>query len=175
MTLMLKALLYLVIGLLVIASVYFVNLSLSSRKQPDLGLLNNQLRVCPATPNCVCSEAQGTGSYVEPLATTTTVNKTVGIKKDDAWITLWEDAKKSVVENGGNIMTERDGYLHATFVTTLLRYVDDVELRLDKNKQLIHIRSASRVGRSDMGANRVRVEKIRKAFLNNTFHDSSEK
>ncbi len=167
MTFMLKALLYLVIGLLVIVSAYFVYLSASSRKQPDLGLLNGQLRVCPATPNCVSSERQDTGAYVEPLMVSTAV--------DDGWITLWKDAKKTIVESGGNIVTEGDGYLHATFETMLLRYVDDVELRLDKNKRLIHMRSASRVGRSDMGANRVRVEKIRKVFLKNIFHDSSEK
>ena len=164
---MLKALLYLVIGLLVIVSAYFVYLSVSSRKQPDLGLLNGQLRVCPATPNCVSSEWQDTGAYVDPLMVSTAV--------DDGWISLWKDATKTIVESGGNIVTEGDGYLHATFETMLLRYVDDVELRLDKNKRLIHMRSASRVGRSDMGANRVRVEKIRKTFIKNTFHDSSEK
>ena len=175
MTLILKALLYLVIGLLVIVSAYFINLSVSSRKQPDLGLLKGQLRVCPATPNCVSSERQDEGAYIEPLMVTTKVNKIATTKAGDAWITLWKDAKKAVVEIGGNIMTERYGYLHATFETKILRYVDDVELRLDKNKRLIHIRSSSRVGRSDMGANRVRVEKIRKAFLKNIFHDSSEK
>jgi len=45
-----------------------------------------------------------------------------------------------------------------------MRYVDDVELRLDENKQLIHVRSASRVGHSDLGANRKRVARIRAAF-----------
>ena len=175
MTFILKALLYLVIGLLVIVSAYFVYLSVSSRKQPDLGLLNGQLRICLASPNCVSSERQDAGAYVAPLVVTTKVNKTATTTAGDVWITLWKDAKKAVVEIGGNIITERDGYLHATFETMFLRYVDDVELRLDKNKRIIHIRSASRVGRSDMGANRVRVEKIRKAFLKNTFHDSTEK
>ena len=175
MTSILKALLYLVISLLVIVSAYFINLSVSSRKQPDLGLFDNQLRVCPSTPNCVSSERQDTKAYIEPLRASTQANNIAATTAGDAGVTLWSDVKKAVVEVGGNIMTERDGYLHATFETTLLRYVDDVELRLDKTNRLIHIRSASRVGHSDMGANRVRVEKIRKAFLNNTFHDSSEK
>lgn len=167
MTLILKTLFYLVVGLLIIVSAYLIYLSVSSRKQPDLGLLDDQLRVCPATPNCVSSEQQDARAYIEPLIAIT--------KTSDTGITLWEGAKKAVVEVGGTIMTEREGYLHATFETRFLRYVDDVELRLDKNKRLIHIRSASRVGRSDMGANRVRVEKIRKAFLKNIFHDLSEK
>lgn len=151
-----KILLYIIIGLLGIMSLYFVNLSVSSRKQPDLGLFNNQLRICPTTPNCVSSEQSGAGVFVEPL--------TIKITTDVAW----RKAKKAVVDNGGEIVSENDGYLHAQFVTPLMRYIDDVELRLDENKQIIHIRSASRVGRSDFGANRARVEKVRAAFLTNT-------
>jgi len=163
-----KALIYGVIALIVIISAYFVGLSVSSRKQPDLGLLNNQLRVCPATPNCVSSEMQGATVTVEPLKVASIVNETAKTQADEIWASLWKDAKIAIIECGGDIVVERDGYLHATFVTTLLRFVDDVELRLDKNKQIIHIRSASRVGRSDMGANRDRVTKIRKVFLNRT-------
>jgi len=148
-----KILLYSVIGLLVIISLYFLSLSVSSRKPPDLGILNDQLRACPATPNCVSSEQQGTGAYIEPLKVTATRN--------DAW----KSAKQAVIENGGEIVTERVDYLHAHFVTPLMRYIDDVELRIDKDKQLIHVRSASRIGRSDFGANRKRVTKIRMTYL----------
>lgn len=163
MTLVMKALLYVVTGLLVIISVYFIGLSVSSRKQPDLGIYKGQLRACPATPNCVSSERQGTGTYVEPLMVVTTANNT--------WNTSWKDAKQAVVEIDGEIMAEREGYLHARFVTPLMRYIDDVELRIDENKQVIQIRSASRVGRSDFGASRTRVEKIRMAFLRNSEQD----
>jgi len=151
-----KILLSIVIGLIVIISLYFIALSISSRKQPDLGMLNGQLRTCPGSPNCICSERPSEGGFVEPFMVITTM--------DDAW----SNAKQAVVENGGVIVTERDSYLHAYFVTPLLRYIDDVELRRDENKQIIHIRSASRVGHSDMGANRARVTKIRKAFVSNT-------
>ena len=85
MTTILKALLYLVIGLLVIVSAYFINLSVSSRKQPDLGLLNGQLRVCPATPNCVSSERQDAGAYIEPLRVTTQENMTATTTAGDSW------------------------------------------------------------------------------------------
>lgn len=80
----------------------------------------------------------------------------------------WHNAKKAIIENGGVIVTERESYLHAQFVTSLMRYIDDVELRMDKNKQVIHIRSASRVGHSDMGANRARVEMIRMVLVKNS-------
>lgn len=148
-----KILLYTILGLLVIISLYFVSLSVSSRKLPELGILGDQLRSCPITPNCVCSEFQSNGAFIEPLR--------FSANDGDAWDT----AKKTLIEAGGEIVTERDGYMHVQFVTSFMRYVDDVELRMDDSKQLIHIRSASRVGHSDMGANRARVEKIRKIFI----------
>lgn len=154
-----KILLYTVFGLLLVMSLYFVGLSISSRKQPDLGMLNGQLRACPASPNCVCSELRNERSFVDPLMFTAVAG--------DAW----QHAKKAIVENGGVIVTEREGYLHANFVTPLLRYIDDVELRMDENKQVIHIRSASRVGYSDMGANQARVTKIRMSFQKNVRPD----
>ena len=147
-----KILLYSVIGIIVIIGLLLVVLSMSSRKQPELGLLNGQLRPCPATPNCVCSEQQVEGAFVEPLVYTTTA--------DDAWRKI----KQAIVETGGVVLTEQNGYLHARYKTPLMRYVDDVELRLDENKQVIHIRSASRVGHSDLGANRKRVGRIRATF-----------
>lgn len=144
---------YILGGLFVIISLYFVGLSVASRKQPELGVLNGQLRACPRTPNCVSSEFQIDKAFVEPLVVTTTAEN------------AWKKARHAVIESGGEIVTERNGYLHAQFVTLFMRYVDDVELRLDNGKRVIHIRSASRVGKSDMGANRARVEKIRQAFV----------
>ncbi len=147
-----KLLLYSVIGIFVIIGLLFVGLSISSRKQPELGLLNGELRPCPATPNCVCSEQQVEESFVEPLVYTANT--------DD----VWRKIKRAITETGGIVLTEHAGYLHARYETPLMRYVDDVELRVDAKNQVIHIRSASRVGHSDMGANRQRVSRIRTAF-----------
>ena len=147
-----KILFYTVAGIFFIIGLLLVVLSLSSRKQPGLGLLNGQLRACPATPNCVCSEWQVEGAFVEPLS--------YSIAHNDAW----RSVKQAVVETAGVVLTERDGYLHARYVTPIMRYVDDVELRIDEDKHVIHIRSASRVGHSDLGANRARVARIRAAF-----------
>ncbi len=150
-----KILLYIVIGIILIIGLLFVALSITSRKQPELGLLNGQLRACPTTLNCVCSEQPVAGPVIEPLNYTT-------IAKD-----AWSRMKQAIVETGGIIMTEQGGYLHAQYETPLMRYIDDVELRIDENNQLIHIRSASRVGHSDMGANRKRVIRIRTVFHRN--------
>jgi uncharacterized protein (DUF1499 family) len=65
---------------------------------------------------------------------------------------------------GGKIMHEDDYYLWATFSTKIFRFVDDLELRMDENNGVIHIRSGSRVGYSDMGANRRRIENFRIRF-----------
>ena len=147
-----KILLYTVIGIIVIIGVILVGLSIASRKQPDLGLLNGQLRPCPVTPNCVCSEQLVEGTFVEPLDYTATTEA------------AWHKIKQAIVETGGVVATDQNGYLHAIYETPLLRFVDDVELRLDTNQQVIHIRSASRVGKSDLGANRKRVVRIRATF-----------
>ena len=61
-------------------------------------------------------------------------------------------------------MTETPDYLHAECTSLLFRFVDDVEFLVAGDEKLIHIRSAARVGRSDLGVNRDRVEKIRQAF-----------
>ena len=147
-----KILLYSVIGIFVIIGLVSVVLSISSRKQPELGLLNGQLRPCPATPNCVCSEQQVEGAFAEPLVYAATAD------------VAWRKIKYAIVETGGVVLTEQDGYLHAVYETPLMRFVDDIELRLDENNQAIHVRSASRVGNSDLGANRKRVARIRAAF-----------
>lgn len=62
---------------------------------------------------------------------------------------------------GARIVAEQPGYLYAEFRTPLMRFVDDVEFLLDVPARLIHVRSASRLGRRDFGTNRKRIEAIR--------------
>jgi len=62
------------------------------------------------------------------------------------------------------IVVEKPGYLHAEFTSRLMGYVDDVEFLLDEKAALIQVRSASRLGSSDFGVNRKRVEAIRAAL-----------
>lgn len=127
-------------------------LSLASRQGTPAGLVKGRLHPCPETPNCVCSEYPQERGFVEPLQF-----------EGDA-TNAWEEAKKALIESGGEVSREENAYLAATFKTTLFRFVDDVELRLDREAGVIHIRSASRVGRSDLGANRKRVAVIRSRF-----------
>ena len=147
-----KILFYSIIGVVLLIGLLLIVLSIASRKQPELGLVNGQLRPCPATPNCVCSEWPGAGAFIEPLH--------YSIARDAAW----DSIKQAIISTGGEIVHEQNAYLQTRYVTPLLRYVDDVELRLDEDRHVIHIRSASRVGRSDLGANRQRVSRIKNAF-----------
>lgn len=127
-------------------------LALPSWRRPELGLVEGQLRRCPDSPNCVCSEGETGEHAIEPLGFTGS--------SEAAWSQLIK-----VIEATANahIVTREAGYLRVEFVTPLMRYVDDVEFRL--TAEAIHVRSASRVGRSDLGANRRRVEVLRRAFM----------
>jgi uncharacterized protein (DUF1499 family) len=137
------------LALALIIGLALVALSLVSRKQPKTGLIDGRLKACPDTPNCVCSEDAGKASFVKPLTFSDTPER------------AWRDLEEVVGEIGGKIEKEENGYLWATFTTKLFRFVDDVELRINAKNGVIHIRSASRVGYSDMGANRKRIENLR--------------
>lgn len=63
-----------------------------------------------------------------------------------------------------SVVTAADGYLYVQCTTFLLRFTDDVEFVMDAANSVIHVRSASRLGRKDFGVNRARVETVRAAF-----------
>lgn len=110
------------------------------------GLEAGRLRPCPASPNCVISEAPG--GDVQPFV----------LQGEDGWGRL----RLAIVSQGGTIEREEDGYLHATFRSRIFGFVDDLECRQDGD--VVQVRSASRVGWWDMGANRRRVEMLRKVL-----------
>lgn len=140
------------IGIFLVICIIFVVLSIISRKTPEIGMINGRLRPCPETPNCVCSETPDSPFYIEPLD--------VDGPPQEAWTRI-----RSLLQSlGGHIEIEEEGYLWAVFFTKLFHFRDDVELRLDTDEGLIHIRSSSRVGYSDFGQNRKRVNIIQKAF-----------
>lgn len=109
------------------------------------------LRPCPGSPNCVCSEAgEPESSSIEPFRIPPAVDPKSAF---EALVHLVDDRAAS---------SEReDTALHAVFKTRLLRFRDDFDARLDVEARVIHVRSASRLGRSDFGTNRRRVETLR--------------
>ena len=128
-----------------------VGLAVMSRSGKPPGLVEGRLAPCPASPNCVVSEA-GTDAahHVAPFTVP-------GGAEEEAFRALEE----VIGEMGGMVETRREGYLAATFSSTVFGFVDDFEARLDAAEGVLHVRSASRVGRSDLGVNRQRVQRIR--------------
>jgi uncharacterized protein (DUF1499 family) len=63
-----------------------------------------------------------------------------------------------------NIVTEQEHYIHAEFTSAIFRFVDDAEFYIDDAQKVIHVRSAARLGYSDFGVNRKRMETIRQLF-----------
>jgi uncharacterized protein (DUF1499 family) len=113
----------------------------------------SKLAPCPNSPNCVSSVAPDAAHRVEPLAFKGA--PAAAMERLRATITGMPRAR--VVRHDATSLS-------AEFTSWLLRFVDDVDCVLDADARVIHIRSASRVGYSDLGVNRKRVEQIRAAF-----------
>jgi uncharacterized protein (DUF1499 family) len=125
---------------------------LAGRRPDNLGAKEGRLPPCKRSPNCVSSQADRGDAehYIEPIRFRgTTVQAMVAAKRA---VDLMERS---------TIVREESGYLYAEFRSKLLGYVDDLELLFDQNAGVLHVRSASRLGRRDFGVNRARVEKLR--------------
>jgi uncharacterized protein (DUF1499 family) len=145
----LRIALYVIVTMVVLFLGSFMYLSMNSRRARETGLIGGRLRPCPGTPNCVVSEYGGKESHAEPF----------GFSGEAG--AAWKNAKESVISLGGRVEKDTGDYLWATFRSRIWRFVDDVELRLDAGGKAIHVRSASRVGKGDLGVNRKRVERLR--------------
>lgn len=148
-----------IISLLIVVAVpcaYFFYLSLIASRPKNLGLnAEGKLRNCPDKPNCVCSQHHENDPkhHIQPISFTG--DPLAAFKR-----------LRHVIKSQPRVevITSEETYLHAEFTSLIFRFVDDVECLLDAENQLIHIRSASRSGYSDLGVNRKRVEQLRTAF-----------
>jgi uncharacterized protein (DUF1499 family) len=123
---------------------YFKGMGIySSSKKPELGVKESKLTLCGEKPNCVSTTNKDEKHKVEEIQTDLDLEQVI------------EKLKELNLE----IVSKQGNYAHLTFTSGIMGYVDDIEIM--KNKSSLSIRSASRVGYSDMGANRKRVEKIR--------------
>lgn len=124
------------------------SVSFSFRRPGNLGVTNCRLAPCKRTPNCVSSQADTADRehYIAPIPFRGSM----------------QDLRKAVESMPrATLIREGENYLYAEFRTALMRYVDDVELYYDRASGLVHVRSASRLGRRDFGVNRKRVEALR--------------
>jgi uncharacterized protein (DUF1499 family) len=154
----LEKLLIIVASIALMAIIALFVLGYRSHSGEPRGLVEGRLQPCPDTPNCVSSEfVSDAEHYIEPL-----------VYSADQEAQVLPRLKTIIGELGGRIQVENADYLAATFTSTVFRFVDDLELRIDRDQKTIHLRSASRVGRSDLGANRKRVEHLKNSFHSQT-------
>ena len=131
----------------------FVSLFNCTGTRPDdLGIRENgELKPCPPSPNCVSSfcDSSDEEHYIKALDLKKSIPNSIA-------------DLKSVLAKHENavIIKETDNYIYAEFKSKLMGFVDDVEFYLDAKSNKLHYRSASRLGRSDLGVNRKRINQI---------------
>ena len=127
-----------------------------SGTMPKLGINNSELAPCPETPNCVSSQAHDKEHFIELINYSGTLQGA-----HDLLLQIIQSEKRT------EILADQKDYIRVEFTSALFRFVDDVEFYFPEEqaeKKIIHVRSASRVGHSDLGANRKRIERIRSKF-----------
>ena len=122
----------------------------AGKRPNNLGITNGKLAPCPNSPNCVSSQSTDATHKIAPLTFTFSPEKAINNLKQ-----IIESLPRT------KIITESQDYLYAEFKSALLGFVDDVEFYLARNANVIQVRSASRLGQSDLGVNRQRIETIR--------------
>lgn len=124
--------------------------SFPGKRPPHLGGEASRLAPCPSSPNCVSSDALDSTHSIAPFA--------LVIPSREAWL-----AVRGSVESlpRTKIISETSDYLHAECTSAVFGFVDDLELQLRAAEGIIAVRSASRLGYSDLGVNRRRIEDLR--------------
>ncbi|HEX4843842.1 MAG TPA: DUF1499 domain-containing protein [Limnobacter sp.] len=140
-----------IVVLAMLTAAVFFGLGMYSQTGSPPGLQDGKLRPCPNSPNCVSSESAPSDDHaIAAISLSVPSGADPMIKVRDV-----------VKFMGGEVLEGTDTYLATTFTSAIFGFVDDVEFRLDQGSNLIHVRSASRVGYSDFNANKQRVEQIR--------------
>jgi uncharacterized protein (DUF1499 family) len=128
--------------------------SCSGTRPLNLGVSDSEFTACPDTPNCVSSDALDVAHKVQPYQFETSPEQ------------AWQLAREMLLKlPRTRIVDESEGYLHAECQSAFFGFVDDVELHLRKDEKTIAVRSASRLGKSDFGVNKKRVEQLRLLLL----------
>lgn len=128
----------------------------SGKRPDDLGFRNGRLAACKQTPNCVSSQAERADAqhYIDPIPF-----------KGSAAEAIAAVERALRTPERVRIIERKPDYIHAEFRSRLLGFVDDVEFAFDpafeQPARQIHVRSASRLGKSDFGVNRARIERLR--------------
>lgn len=149
---------FIVIVLLALAVGLAAQLGLLRGRMPgDLGARDGRLKPPSMTPNSVSSQAALYADHPQRAYATI-----APFPADDGGPQALERIRR-ICEGmeGAKVVKSDPGYLHVQFETRWMKFVDDTEFWFDPRAGVIHVRSASRLGRKDFGVNRARVEAIR--------------
>lgn len=124
----------------------------AGERPPTLGLQSGRLASCPQRPNCISSTAEGE-QQIAPIV--------YAGSRDAARERLLRAVRS---EPRAALVTRQDDYLHVEFASALFGFVDDAEFHLPAERPVIEMRSAARLGWSDLGVNRRRLERLRASF-----------
>ena len=141
----------LLIALRIAISFFSVNKVATGLTKTDEGQL--QLAGCHGLRNCTASTAKTQRNSIAPIAFDGSADEVIG-----------KIATILNSQSGAQVQTQDAQSLWATFKTPLLGYIDDLEILVDAQNSVAHIRSASRIGQSDLGANRKRIESLRQTL-----------
>ncbi|MBD2199921.1 MULTISPECIES: DUF1499 domain-containing protein [Calothrix] len=131
----------------------FLTLTTNPAFAASLGLNNGYLSSCPASDNCVVSQDADAKHAIKPIPYHVDRN----VAKETLLKVLTVVPRTEVIE-------QTENYIHALSKSRIFKFVDDVEFYFPADESVIHVRSASRVGESDLGVNRRRIEQIRLAL-----------
>lgn len=123
---------------------------MTAPRPTDLGVNDGMLAKCPSSPNCVSTQADNPDQRMPVIP--------FDGKADDMLKKIKQSMQSAFPR--AILVREVDHYLHFEFKSRIFRFVDDVEFFVDDTTSVVHFRSASRVGHSDLGANRKRMRKI---------------
>ena len=127
----------------------------AGKRPTNLGVTDGRLAPPKKTPNCVSSQADTSDAehYIAPLKFSGPPEEAIATLRK-----IVEGAERTLV------VKHEGAYLRAEYQSKLLGFVDDVEFYASAKDGVVHVRSASRLGRRDFGVNRQRIEAIREQF-----------
>jgi uncharacterized protein (DUF1499 family) len=125
----------------------------AARSPTTLGMVGGRLTPCPATPNCVGSEDPSAAHRMPPIPLT-------------GWPSEARRRLTALIERRprARIVAVDSNYVRAEFRSRVFGFIDDVEFRIDLPSHAVHFRSASRLGRGDLGVNRRRMHALATAL-----------
>jgi uncharacterized protein (DUF1499 family) len=140
-----------IIGALLLSMPLF---SCAGKRPTNLGVEASRLAPCPSSPNCVSSDADNSAHSIAAFA--------LAVPSRDGWLAVRESVESLPRTK---IISETADYLHAECTSAFFGFVDDLELHLRTAEGVIAVRSAARLGYSDLGVNRRRIEDLRALLI----------